>query len=132
MQRVRIPILLVFCLFASEARATARDAALVYFIPFDVETYVAVTRNDIIAQAWEKWTVVDGAAINRLARLFKPTNKQEFNEAKVRCLVILKGERYFIDANGIALKDGGTSLSVDRARFLAFGDSIAKNRARLH
>lgn len=107
--------------------ALAENTITVYFIPFEVETYVPVTKNDIISQAWEKWTISSKDQHYQLIKLLDKGNKKEFDEGMVRCLILSDNQTYLIDYNGVVIKDGTSGVVIDKSKFLQFRKSLNSN-----
>jgi len=99
-------------------------AIVVYFMPFQNETYVAVTSATIRTQAWEKWTISSKRDKDRLAAILKGTEESKFDEDTIRVLVINGRNSYFIDRGGVLLKEAARGVKIDKSAFLAFRDSL--------
>jgi hypothetical protein len=118
-------ILLVFAVLSSNAHAFTKELMVIYFIPFEVQTYIPITKNTIISSAWEKFEISDKTTSNRFIRLFvrHNNNKIEFDEKNVRILVVHKKDYYFVDMNGVAVKND-MLFRIDKIKFLQLRDSV--------
>ena len=103
--------------------AFGKDAVVVYFIPFEIETYVPVTQETIVSSAWEKWTISSKDEISYLIELLNSGKKGDFDGKRVRGFVCINNQNYFIDSNGVVLK-GKLSIQMDKAKFLKFRNSL--------
>ncbi len=113
--------------------AVGDDAATVYFIPFQVETYIPVTEETIVSQAWEKWTTSSKSEISRLTTLLEHGSESKFDGNRVRAMVLLDGQRYLIDSNGVVKTKGRASIRIDKGKFIEFLTSLrASQREELN
>lgn len=100
------------------------DVTTVYFVPFEIETYVPITQETIISQAWEKWTISSKSKNSMLISLLKNGNAAKFDENRVRCLVISKNQNFLIDANGVVSTKEELGVRADIGKFYKFQDSL--------
>lgn len=110
----------------------------VYFVPFDIETYVPITRSTIMSIAWEKWTISSESETSRLINLLSYGVEGKFDEGKVRALVLSNNKAYFIDSSGVALIDsnwavleGKPGVRIDKAEFVKFRDSLRADERQM-
>ena len=115
--------LVSFGLFLFSSSVLGGSVATVYFVPFEIETYVPITRDTIISDAWEKWSLSSESEASRLLALLNHGNQDKFDEGNVRALVLYGHHRYFVDSNGVALGEK-SSVKIDKARFVSFGASL--------
>ena len=97
-----------------------------YFVPFEVETYVPITQTTIMSSAWEKWTISSKSEIARLSTLLNRGEDDKFDRNRVRGLVLINKQTYFIDSNGVALMRKA-SVRIDRDQFGSFRDLLRAN-----
>ena len=114
----------VFLVVSTHRMACDNTTVVVYFAPFQIETYVPITAATIRAQAWEKWTISSRRDKDRLAAILKGTEESKFDEDTIRVLVINGRNSYFIDRGGVLLKEGDRGVKIDKSAFLAFRDSL--------
>ena len=111
------------CLGCSPAFSEATTT--VYFIPFDVETYIPVTQADIASRAWEQWNISSHVETTRLITILNRGPKQTFDSSKVRCLIVVSSiQTYLIDANGVVSQANNLGTTLDKAEFEQFRDSL--------
>ena len=103
-------------LFASNVFGA--DVATVYFVPFEIETYVPITQATIISQAWEKWTISSQSQTSSLIALLNHGDEWKFDESRVRGLVVSENQTFFVDANGVASANGKLGIKIDKSLFL--------------
>ena len=99
----------------------------VYFVPFQLETYLPITPLTIKCQAKEKWLLTDQSQIDRLLELFGKGNTANFDDRRVRVLISSDNFNIFVDSNGVALMDG-KSIKVDKYEFENFAKSLDSNQ----
>ena len=119
--------LVVTLLFMSLVGSSAMDdcAATVYFVPLEIATYVPITRTTIDSKASEKWTVSSKPTKKRLAAILDHSGtRATFDEYRVRVLVLLDGNSYFVDANGVVHKDGRQDTRLDARELYKLRDSL--------
>jgi len=110
----------------------AATQAIVYFIPFEVETYVPVTRETIVGQAWEKWTLDSDFAVVGLLSQIDGEEQLKFNQNRVRALVISEGQQAFVDASGIVSMAGKTgTYRIDKAAWSKIQSSLRIDQRKL-
>jgi len=111
---------------------TATDTT-VYFIPFQVETYVPITPENITDQAWEKWNISTKRHSQRLLAIINHGHSAAFDRNRVRALVVSDGKKYFIDTNGVMVpqsRDSG-GVTIDKAAFIKFRDSLRADQRQV-
>ena len=101
----------------------------VYFIPFEVETYIPVTVATIECKAHEVWLLSRKNAIY-LSSIIAPVEEKEFDERKVRIKIIGDGRPYYIDSSGVVLK-GALNFQIDKIKFNRLSGSIVKKRRKI-
>ena len=87
----------------------------VYVIPFQIQTYVPITRESIVCAAHEKWTV-DSSKASALVNLLREGPAAQFDDKLVRVTIVGSGEPIFLDANGVVV-GLGQARSIDRESF---------------
>jgi hypothetical protein len=113
---------IILTLMASPA--TPVERATVYFVPFQVDTYVPITEATIRARAWERWHISSKDTLARLLNSMTEAKGAQFDEDRVRVLVVRSDDQiYSIDCNGIGRK-GATAIRINKATFLNFRDSL--------
>ena len=88
--------------------------ALIYYIPFNIETYVPVTVDDIEKRAHLKLVLLEESdLLGRLAKLLSDNKvRGSFDGRVVRLKVVLKKEVYFVDADG-GVKHNGSEYTIN-------------------
>jgi len=133
-------VVVSFCLLLLGSSAFGGDVTTVYFIPFEVETYAPVTPATIISQAWEKWTISSEPETSRLINLLNLGNQADFDEKRVRGLVISDNQTYFIDSNGVVIRKGKLymfkekgelGITIEKTAFVEFRDSLRADQRQM-
>ena len=108
----KIVVLFIFCFsWGLSYGATVHDNMKIYYIPFETETYVAVTTDNIKLQAHHKVVVSSIQDVNSLNRIFSNrtaiADAAPFDFKRVR-LLISSSEKHdiFIDSYGNILSNG--------------------------
>ena len=96
--------------------AVGSEVTNVYFVPFDVETYVPITRESIECMAHEQWTFSRAEQSSRLVKFLERGDSAQFDETRVRVKVVAPSATLFIDAEGVAQRQDATA-KIDRKRF---------------
>jgi hypothetical protein len=112
-----------FGLLVGNCNALADEVAIVYFIPFSVETYVPVTKETVMSHAFEKWTLSSKREVSQLKELLDDGEESSFNDERVRVVIRFDNEMYFIDAEGVVLH-GKKDVRLDTKKFIEFRDSL--------
>jgi hypothetical protein len=105
-------------------------AAVVYFVPFEIETYVPITRSTITCDAREKWTISEGFHTSQLTNLLIPSDYATFDTKRVRVRIDFGKQIYYIDATGTAQK-GSLNFKTDKIAFLRFANSLTLNQRQI-
>ena len=100
------------------------EVTIVYFVPFEIETYVPITQETITAEAWEKWTISSKTQRSRLFAILNQGGQGKFDEKRVRVMVRAGKQTYFIDSDGVVLRKGKLNVRIDKAAFVRFRDSL--------
>ena len=122
--------LAVFSLFVFSSAVFGAEVTTVYFIPFEVETYIPVTRATIISQAWEQWTISSKSQTASLIALLNHGDEETFDEFRVRGLVLSGNQTFCIDTNGVASTKGKLGIRIDKAMLVKFRDSLRADQRR--
>jgi hypothetical protein len=112
--------------FLLSSYARAEPILTVYYIPFAVETYVPVTKDSIVCDAWEKWTIADKTQAADLVSFLTRGESGDFKDRFVRMLVTGSDGAYYIDHNGVALV-GQVTHKLDLKRIADFKKSLSPN-----
>jgi len=96
----------------------------VYFVPFEVETYVPITPETIESQAWEKWTISSKEENSRLLRILRGGPEGAYDKNKTRVLIIFGKESYYVDSSGVVRLDGKRDARIDKSALITFRDSL--------
>jgi len=123
--------LVAFSLFVFASNVFGTDVTTVYFVPFEIETYVPITQATIISEAWEKWTISSKSKTSSLIALLNHGDEETFDENRVRGLILSGNQTFFIDANGVASTNGKLGLRIDKARFVRFRDSLHPDQRKI-
>jgi hypothetical protein len=124
---VTVAVVMTF-LFLTRPLAAA-DIATLYFMHFEDETYVPVTKDTIRANADEKWVISDKQRIGRLMRIVTSGVKSTFEDVNVRAVLYANGKTYFINRDGDVEVDGN-STRIDLKEFLQFHGSLRDDEKR--
>jgi hypothetical protein len=126
----KIIIGLSLILLASNAGAAVTTA---YFVPFDIETFVPITQENIISEAFEKWTISSKSQTSSLVALLSHGIEGQFDGSHVRLSVSAENKTFFVDAKGVASTNGKTGIYIDKSTLAQFRDSLtAYQRKILH
>lgn len=106
-----------FGVFAVLLTANALAQGRIYSIPFEVETYLPVTRATIEREAWEQLDFQNDSQFQSFVGLLNRERTRKFNESRVRYLVKCGSHKYFIDADGIVVGYGENPMSIDKFQF---------------
>ena len=126
---LRIIFLGLFIVFFPTQNTVAEGIATVYFVPFEVETYVPITRATIVSQAWEKWTISKGREIAVLVKMLTHGPAESFDENRVRALVIRDTQMYYVDSEGV-VSNRNVNIKIDKTEFLKFRDSLKSEQRK--
>lgn len=110
--------------------ALGSETVTVYFIPFEIETYVPVTKESIVCDSSEVWTVADKSQIADLTEILRAGSRATFNEKMVRVRIERNGAISYIDAKG-TLAAAKSSYQIDRVRFARFGQSLGPEQRKV-
>jgi len=124
-------LLFALCLLVTNHVALANTTITVYFIPFEVETYIAVTPTTIASQAWEKWTISSKRDNDRLLAILNHGRENTFDQNRVRALVIIGPKRYVVDSTGTVQKSGTEGLAIDKRAFVRLGDQLSPGQRQV-
>jgi hypothetical protein len=123
--------LVAFSLFVFASHVFGTDVTTVYFVPFEIETYVPITRATIISEAWEKWTISSKSKTSSLIALLNHGDEEAFDENRVRGLILSGNQTFFVDTNGVASTTGKLGIRIDKAMFLKFRDSLHTDQRQI-
>ena len=116
--------LIGFSLILFASNVFGGEMATVYFIPFEVETYIPITEATIASLAWEKWTISSESQTSGLIALLDHGDEGEFDGGRVRGLVVLKSQTFFLDADGVVTVNGRSGTKIDKNMFVKFRNSL--------
>ncbi len=132
--RLKLKITLaVFSAILSVRAVAAGTDATVYFLPFRIETYVAVTRVTIETEAADRLMITEPSQVKRLLALLNGGVKAkpgEFSENRIRAKIITGDQIYYIDAEGVVEK-GSTDTKIDTSEFVKFRASLRDGQFHL-
>jgi len=123
--------LVAFSLFVFANNVFGTDVTTVYFVPFEIETYVPITKATIISQAWEKWTISSESQTSSLIALLNHGDERTFDENRVRGLILSGNQTFFVDANGVASTKGKLGIRIDKVMFVKFRDSLRTDQRKI-
>jgi hypothetical protein len=123
--------LVAFSLFVFASSVFGANVTTVYFVPFEIETYVPITQATIISQAWEKWTISSKSQTSSLIALLNHGDEETFDENRVRGLILSGNQTFFVDANGVASTKGKPGIRIDKAMFVKFRDSLHTDQRKI-
>ncbi|MGO9931894.1 MAG: hypothetical protein ACLPV8_08785 [Steroidobacteraceae bacterium] len=107
----------------------AAETATMYFLAFDTETYVSVTKYDIRAHANEKWVISDPQRISLLQQILSNGKTSDFADINVRAVVYLGERTYYINRAG-ETECGTVRKTIDVSKFLAFHAALRDDEKR--
>lgn len=122
--RVVAALVIGLCMAPHCLAASGQAGITVFFVPLDVETYVPITPETIMSQAWEKWAISPGAETSRLLQLLSPGTKGTFDANRTRVMIIFKRQVYCVDSNGVARAKSGSDFRIDKSALAKFRDSL--------
>ena len=102
MKKIVCWFILFFCCKLSYGQETNCNMKI-YYIPFDAETYIAVTTDNIKSQASYKMQVSSLQEISYISQVIScnPTNKNFFEFERVRLLIVKNmKDNIFVDSYG--------------------------------
>jgi hypothetical protein len=86
---------------SSSAQQTSATSAVIYYVPFEVETYLSLTTNNIRTMAFYHATVTNSEVIsNLLGSLKHPIPSGSFVDGRVRVLVVAGSNSVWVGAEG--------------------------------
>jgi len=113
--KIALIILLISCtvLCADVRPATGQ----IYYIPFHVETYEAITQANIKQKAFYKFEVNDRDKLSALLQLLAGVGEaSSFGDNRVRLLVVSDKKQIFVDAEGNVF-DGKKTHRLNHGNF---------------
>jgi hypothetical protein len=129
---LKLSVCLVICLLLCNSSVFGAGVTTVFFVPFEVETYAPITRATITSFAGEKWTISSKSETSRLISLLNQGEQGNFDENKVRCLVLSGDQTRFIDSKGVVVQEQArVSVRIDKAGFLKFRDSLRADQRQI-
>jgi hypothetical protein len=95
-------------------------------MPLEIETYMPITRTTIAAQAHEKWTISSKREKEQLVAILRGgiKDKASLDENRVRMLIVLDRNSYFVDVNGVVHKDGSEDSRLDQTGLYRLRNSL--------
>jgi hypothetical protein len=117
-------VLLSLCLAIFSGNIFGAELITVYFVPFQIETYVPITQATIVSKAWEKWTLKSNSQISALKNILNQGDESKFESHRVRALIISDTQTIYVDANGTASINGDVGKKIDKNMFVKFRDSL--------
>ncbi|MBI1424617.1 MAG: hypothetical protein GC149_14315 [Gammaproteobacteria bacterium] len=111
--------------------AYSKDELTVYFIPFEIESYVSITRENIKSFAWEKWEIDSESKSSKLLKIIDSGNSENIDNHHIRVLVVSDKGNYFIDSNGVVSRTGKPDIKINKIEFMRFRDSLGKEEIHL-
>jgi hypothetical protein len=118
-------VLLMFGMILCLKPIWGGELVTVYYVPFQIETYVPITESTIISKAWEKWALDSDEKISELNTILHSGEQSKFEGARVRMLVVSANHKVYIDSNGVASEDGQVGIRIDKNAFLKFRESLS-------
>lgn len=95
----------------------------VYYIPFEVKTYVPVTIENIGNRAFYVFQITtESDQAKNLIKILDENDAGTFNSKMVRLKVQLQGKTYFVDSNGNVQK----AMKISKANLVALKNSLNK------
>ncbi|HEY0065543.1 MAG TPA: hypothetical protein VGC21_25730 [Telluria sp.] len=100
------------------------ETAIVYCMPFTIETYSPVTPERVRSSAREKWTIHADSQVAQLRALLRQGEAGTFSDRRVRCAVDIATVSYYIDAEGNARAEGQPDRRIDKEALISFGAAL--------
>jgi len=102
----------------------------VFLVPFQIETYMPVTRQTIECDALEKWVLAKESHAAHLTDLLRDDVDVKFDEQRVRAKIVMPSSVIYIDSNGTAIR-GEKLARVDVEQFTATLSKLGASRTLL-
>ena len=102
-----VPIIALLGLIATICNCSASPEPghiLIYYIPFDTETYTPVTMSDVEQRAHFRLVVSDAKTKKGLINRMKVDPRARFDSQKVRAKIISPDKEYYVDSFGVAIQ----------------------------
>lgn len=114
----------------AEPKGHNESNATVYFMPFEFQTITFETKQGVISDATEKWTISNDDKVAKLADLLEQGQPAVFNDEMIRVAIVLDDKTYYMDSEGVVLK-GKKGVKVDKAEFMKFRNSLGRNERQV-
>jgi hypothetical protein len=119
-------VILMFGILLSSRSVFGSEATTVYFFPFEIDTYVPITKATIQSSASQKWTISNESEVARLLAILNRGVKAHFDDANVRAVVFSGGQTYYLNRDGVIQK-GDQSYKIDLSEFWKFRASLSES-----
>lgn len=117
---------LMLCIIApGEAALGSGEVTVVYFFPFDIDTYIPITTETIKGTATQKWTLTDTSHVSHLLLILNQGDKARFDNENVRAAVFTHGQIYYLNRDGV-VKNGKYSYKINMNDFWKFRASLSE------
>ncbi len=87
----------------------------IFWIPPEVETYIAITADNIEEQAFKIVDIRDSGQAAEILALIKKSN-QTIVAKKIRIKVSTEKKSYVFDSNGIGVSSSGEPVQIDLSK----------------
>ena len=103
--------------------ASGGNMITVYFLPFEIETYVPVTADTVECDAHEVWQIKDSQQSARLLGLLR-NDDSRVDPKRIRAKIVSPGKTFLVDSAGVAT-DGESRYRLDLPGFLQLREDLA-------
>ena len=122
---------LALCMVLCASYALAQDTITVYFVPFEIETYVPITPDTIVSKAWERWTLAGKRENSRLLRVLSRGHSATYDGKRTRLLIVAGERSYYVDSSGVVHTHGRHDVQVENAALIEFRDSLLPEQRKI-
>ncbi len=122
-QIISIILLLITVVVFFNCMAISRDSRpsgyqmQIYYLPFEVRTFLPVNINKIEIAGKLNKIVMNKSAIYRIKQLLIPITTTQFNHNMVRAKLIIPENIYYVDEKGYTVDTSGNNYQVDADLF---------------
>lgn len=124
-----LKIALYACFLLVGQVSIAKDTATIYTLPFNIVTYVPITKSMIRTSASEKWVIADQVRVRHLLEILHSGTPHLFEDANVRAVVYYGHDSFFITQDG-DVENNTNSTKIDVSKFLKFYSTLRDDEKR--
>jgi hypothetical protein len=113
--KIALIILITSMVVVGAIRGTGTMA--IYYVPFQIETYEAITQSTIKDRASYRWELTDSSRQRKLLEILSSAGEgSRIGDKRIRLLVVADKREIFVDAEGNVL-DLGKTHKLDQRHF---------------